>query len=163
MDKTEEVKRILAPIIRKKVLADIHNLNDFNPRFEKKCAELALQICQLFPKSLDNPGGYEPKPDSSRLLTDEEIYREVTYGFAQDVEVDNLTDEIELRRHNSVKQAAKAQDAKTLKAVGKWIYPEPLEEKEGTITRWDLTLTGAQIVALKRGKMPDNTKEGIDG
>jgi len=32
----------------------------------------AQQICRLFPKSPDNPDGYEPKPDEGRLLTDEE-------------------------------------------------------------------------------------------
>ncbi len=35
--------------------------------------ELTLQVCQLFPKTPDNPDGYEPKPDESRLLTDEEL------------------------------------------------------------------------------------------
>ncbi len=38
-----------------------------------KLKDVALRICQLFPKSVDNPEGYEPKPDEGRLLTDEEF------------------------------------------------------------------------------------------
>ena len=33
---------------------------------------LAKEICQLFPKTEDNPNGYEPEPDK-KLLTPEEI------------------------------------------------------------------------------------------
>mgnify|MGYP001590099249 CR=1 FL=1 len=34
---------------------------------------LAQQICQLFPKTEDNPDGYEPKPDESKLPTPSEL------------------------------------------------------------------------------------------
>jgi len=35
--------------------------------------ELAHSICQLFPCSSDNPDGYEPEPDESKLLEAEHI------------------------------------------------------------------------------------------
>ncbi len=35
---------------------------------EKEIDEVSKAICQLFPKSTENPDGYEPKPDNRRLV-----------------------------------------------------------------------------------------------
>ena len=53
------------------------------------------------------------------LLRDEEIYVAVTHGFSKKVEADNLTDEIELKRHESVKEAIKIQLKKAIPIIRK--------------------------------------------
>ena len=38
------------------------------------CRKGAKELCQLFPKTADNPDGYEPKPTEDGLLTDDECH-----------------------------------------------------------------------------------------
>ena len=72
MDEFEEVKRIL------KENTHIHYAEYGGSgkiqSFDLDIETAALQICKLIPKSPDNPDGYEvePKPDGSKLLTDEQ-------------------------------------------------------------------------------------------
>ena len=42
-------------------------LNSLDPNSPISFGRVTREICQLFPKSIDNPNGFEPKADESRL------------------------------------------------------------------------------------------------
>ena len=48
------------------------------------------------------------------LLTDDEIYQATETGFHTKVEANNLTDEIELKRHEGAKEVARQQLGKVV-------------------------------------------------
>jgi len=56
-----------------------------------------------------------------KLLSDEEIHDAVMVGFDKKVIADNLTDEIELKRHEAVKEAIRRQAELTAREIFKEI------------------------------------------
>ena len=71
------------------------------------------------------------------LLTDDEIYEAVTYGFNKKVEATNLTDEIELKRHEGAKMVAQAQLAKIKAEIEKMKKPYPSKHYDAYIVTYN--------------------------
>lgn len=98
MDNNEKIKKILGRYS--------YDYDGWNVLSTDAFGDVAKAICQLFPKSADNPDGFKPKPDEGKLLTPKEIGISIANRA-------RLVEPLELSLMSMFEAVAKAQDAKT--------------------------------------------------
>jgi len=115
MTKKEAIKEKIEQIVLNSItdmtleeLKDYAVDHDFYARMLRDLEKDTNAICALFPKTPDNPDGYEPQPDEGRLLTDEEIVNKIYKGLGDTCDAETLSIISE-----KIDETAKAQDTKT--------------------------------------------------